>query len=47
MAQWTEQNVIRLIRDPIYRGEERWRVRHNVKKYKLGKSIQEDHCYAG
>ena len=37
---WTEQNVIRLIRDPIYRGEEFYRVRHNERKFKEGRSVQ-------
>ncbi len=40
VPQWTEANVIRLIRDPIYYGVEAYRKRRSVKKYKLGKSVQ-------
>lgn len=41
LKMWTEDNVKHLIRDPIYHGEERWRVRHSVKKFRSGKSVQE------
>ncbi|HNO78103.1 MAG TPA: recombinase family protein [Phycisphaerae bacterium] len=40
LPEWTETNVIRLIRDPINRGKESYRKLQNVKKYRLGKSIQ-------
>jgi DNA invertase Pin-like site-specific DNA recombinase len=40
LPEWTEENVIRFIRDPIYRGEETYRVRHNERKFKEGKSVQ-------
>ncbi|GJM24820.1 MAG: hypothetical protein DHS20C16_12350 [Phycisphaerae bacterium] len=40
LPEWTETNVIRLIRDPINRGEESYRVRRSVKKYSIGKSVQ-------
>jgi DNA invertase Pin-like site-specific DNA recombinase len=40
LPEWTEENVIRFIRDPIYRGEEFYRVRHNERKFKEGKSVQ-------
>ncbi len=40
LKEWTVENVIRFIRDPIYRGEELYKVRHNEKKFRLGKSVQ-------
>ena len=40
LEEWTETNVIRLIRDPINRGEESYRVLRNVKKYSIGRSVQ-------
>jgi len=41
LEMWTEDNVRHLIRNPIYYGEERWRVRHSVKKFCSGRSVQE------
>jgi site-specific DNA recombinase len=40
LPQWTEENVIRFIRDPIYRGEESYGVRHNERRFKEGTSVQ-------
>ena len=33
IKEWTEVNVFRFVRDPIYCGEETYRVLKNVKKY--------------